>query len=344
MKNIKVLVPVILGLIACSMLLGCNPIGGSGGVSSITFPKLYLAGKQDNNVIVVDTGTFTVKNVITFEGMNYIPGVAVSLQGYYLYAVHAGADHIVCHNLNTGVNTILTMDAAATDNFGLYLDASSDNRVFATSYDKAGVFSFTSNPFSLEAFVTEETLAGHNGCSGVLADVNYVYVSTSDSKKILKYYIASKTIEAIDIPDAGQAYNLKFNTNYDKIYVPAWSENKVYILDVDLFEFDPEYIPTLGDQPHCIEFTSDGKKAFVTNYNSDTIAVVSVESNTVTKLITLEGGFRPEYIVIDRGRNRAFVNSAIFPKVLILDTVTETVSGTIELTGITDGTDQMVLR
>ncbi len=114
----------------------------------------------------------------------------------------------------------------------------------------------------------------------------------------------------------------------DDLYlIPTETANKVWVFDAQAFSMQAEY-PT-GARPFPPGVTSDGRKAFVPNYDDGTLTVIDLWNKRVLETVAV--GTNPsgatvmqddiDIAVVVRGENKiVFVNSASH---MIVDSITE---------------------
>ena len=89
---------------------------------------------------------------------------------------------------------------------------------------------------------------------------------------------------------------------------------------------------TVGDNPGSIAITPDGSKAYVTNFSSDTVSVISIASSTV--IATIPVGNEPSGVAVSPDGSKAYVanrntgggNSSVSVISVASNTVTRTIS------------------
>ena len=95
----------------------------------------------------------------------------------------------------------------------------------------------------------------------------------------------------------------------------------------------------VGVNPEGIAITPDGKRAYVTNFGSDTVSVIDTSTNLVIATIVgpngfggiVPGGFmRPQSVAITPDGKRAYVTGSISDTVSVIDTI----SNTLETAGL----------
>jgi len=333
---------ILLGLIFFGLSLGM--ISGCGSSSSptpgpATMSKLYLAGKS-NEIIVFDPAIPSVEASIYITGATSIKGVAVSTDKIMLYAVDSSPSNKKIYSYNLSSSQQDEIDVSSCDSLGGYLTVSPNgSRVFAPTGTNAGVFAFSTSSFALEKFATMEGLGGDWG-RGVAANDSYAYIANyagaGTKGSILKYDIDIKTIVAsVEVPANGAPWFIRFNSSGNKIYVPTFNANKVFVLDLTIFSFEASSI-NIGGTSTDIAVTTGGK-AYVTNYSQDNVSVISnIENKIVTGTITLDAGSGPESVVLDEARNRAYVNCFDQAKLYVIDTVNDSIETTVSLPSSAD--------
>jgi len=335
-EKLRIFPFLIVLFLCCLLICGCGGSSSSnGGPAYIS--KIYLAGRG-NDIAVFNVDLLTREASIIISGANQIYGVAVSPSSSLLYAVDGsgGNRKIYSYDLESSSTDQIDVGSLDSSGFGHYVTVTPNGgRVLAPSKSFAGVFSFLSSPISLEKFATTEGI-GSDWCLGIQADDNYAYIADTGTKGIIfKYDISAQTIVAsVEIPSNGGPWHIKFNPSKDKIYVPAINLDKVFVLDVAAFSFEAGSI-SVGDNPTDIGFTSGGK-AYVVNYLDSTVSVVNVSTGQVITTITDQYGSKPNSLIVDNARGRVYLNSTTMSMLSVIDTVSDTIVATYELSSTTD--------
>lgn len=356
MKNLRIFIPILACLALCFFIFGCGNVsggggGGGGGTGDTPFTKLYLASQQ-SVVVVFNLDTLSTEESIIFPGSTpHIRGIAVSPDKQYLYAADEYNSKLYKYNIQTGAISTAEINIPSSK-FGYYLGISSDgSRIFiGTGSAECGIFSFTTDPFTLEAYATVEIgMVGGNVCYGIAVsqDNNYAYVAQCGWHHIFKYNISSKTIEAVlDLTASRLPAMIALNPAGNDLYVPVWySEDTIVTVNPTTLTLEAAHIH-FSEAPYAIAFVSSSK-AYATNYCAldsvdDAISVIDVTHNTVEATIPQTDNSKPGNIIIDSSRNRAYINHLNFGYLTVIDTLTDTVYATYEL-GVSY-TDQMAAK
>lgn len=86
------------------------------------------------------------------------------------------------------------------------------------------------------------------------------------------------------------------------LYVPDMRNAVIHKIDIEKFELVKE-IPA-GQGAHGIAYSADGKLAYVTNTWEDSLSVLNIESDTITK--TIKVGIKPNGVALSNGKNQGW--------------------------------------
>ena len=87
---------------------------------------------------------------------------------------------------------------------------------------------------------------------------------------------------------------------------PAWAA-----------QYDVTATITVGDNPFGVAFSPDGTKAYVANYNANTVSVINTTTNTVTATITV--GVQPSGVAVSPDGTTAYVTNSDYDTVSVID-------------------------
>ncbi len=91
----------------------------------------------------------------------------------------------------------------------------------------------------------------------------------------------------------------------------------------------------VGDRPDQVAITPDGSTAYISNRTSDTVSVLSLESNSV--ITTIPVGASPHGVAVTPDGSRVFVANRTSNSISIINTATNSVVGSIPLAGGPNG-------
>lgn len=224
-----------------------NNYGGPGGVGS----------GNGTTVRVVNLLTNTIVGAPIVVGQAPA-ALAISPDGAYVYSIN-----YVNGNPGTGTMSVIR---------------TSDNSVIATVSGFSGPFGIALSPDGTYAYVTN---FGSN---------NFAPFGTSVSVVNLKTYAIVDTVN-VGIQPSGVAltpdgrYGLV--SNYNTLYAGAGFTNltagqgTINIIDTATNTVIPPVI-AVGQSPDAIAVSSDGQFAYVTNYTSNTVSVIALQTFTIT--------------------------------------------------------------
>ena len=84
-------------------------------------------------------------------------------------------------------------------------------------------------------------------------------------------------------------------------------------------------IISVGDAPNSVAFSPNGKKAYVANYNEDTVSVITVATGEETSTITVGNG--PTSVAFSPNGKKAYVANYNEDTVSVINVSTGTVQG-----------------
>jgi len=217
-----------------------NNYGGPGGVMSGNGRSVYVVNLNTNLI----TATINV---------NLAPAaLAIAPSGAYVYV----ADY-VDGNLGTGLVEVIR---------------TSDNKITATITGFSGPFDIAITPNGQYAFVTN---FGSNNFSPVGTTVSVI--NLSNNTVIANIYVGIQPAGIAFSPDGRYAYI----TIYDTLYLGAGftdltaAPGIVVIIDICTLKVVSCPIP-VGASPSNITISSDGARAYVSNYTGDSVTVLNI--------------------------------------------------------------------
>jgi len=324
---------VLLFLVA--LMYGCATSPTSPPSPTLS-TRLYFASLE-NSVGVLNLETLTTEESIVFpDATADISGVALSADKKILYATDRVNNKILSYNTETSA-----FDSADSPYQVDYIFASHDgSKIFASMNVYAGFLSFTTSPFTFEAFVTSE-VGGSTYSYAISPDDNYVYAPNYDNNFMMKYDVSGQSIIGTTEghPSGIRPSVLAFHPNGQKIYFTDDTADKVFILDTATFSVEGTSI-SVGHGPWGIDFILGGSKAYVANYNDNTVSVI--QGDIEVSVITDEANTGPAWIIADSSRNRAYMSGWTEPIISVIDTTTDTIVATIEYPAF-GASDQIIL-
>jgi YVTN family beta-propeller protein len=86
-----------------------------------------------------------------------------------------------------------------------------------------------------------------------------------------------------------------------------------------------------GSDPISVAFSPDGKKAYVANYDKNTVSVISVAANSVTSTISMPDKAKPYSVAFSRDGTKAYVTNNDNGTVSVISVATGKITATISL-------------
>ena len=127
--------------------------------------------------------------------------------------------------------------------------------------------------------------------AAITADGKYVFVSLYDTRELARYDIQTGQVNKLSLPSGAQGpIQLYCTPNSKSVLVCDQGKlngmpvsNKVY--EVDIASFSVTQTIQVGNAAHGIVISKDGKKAFVTNSDDNTVSVIDLKTKTVVRTI-----------------------------------------------------------
>lgn len=124
-------------------------------------------------------------------------------------------------------------------------------------------------------------------------DGRYVFVSLYDTKELARYDITSGQLVKMALPSTSKGPIQLYCTPDSKTVLVCDQgklngmpvSNLVYEIDVASLSVNRTY--TVGNASHGIVISQDGKKAFVTGSDDNTVSVIDLQHHVVTQTITV---------------------------------------------------------
>lgn len=88
---------------------------------------------------------------------------------------------------------------------------------------------------------------------------------------------------------------------------------------------------TLGDRPFAVAIAAQAPRAIISNYNSNTLSVLKIESGQMRVEATIEVGAEPRGVALCKDGSKAFVSLAGEDAVAVVDIAKRKVTATIEV-------------
>jgi YVTN family beta-propeller protein len=284
----------------------------------------YIANYNANTVSVINTTLNTV--VATIPVGTNPHGVAVSPNNQFVYVANHGSNTVSV--IDAATNTILTTIPVSPNPFKL-------------AFSPTGAFLYVSNEGGggwvsvietvSHAVVESFNIAGARGIAAYLDDSHVYIVNDGWNGTISMLNRDANLIQSIWLGapsgdnDAIGPYDLVSHPNRNLIYVSAYLENAVYIVDATT-NLPIGSIP-MGIQPLGLSLNANGSRLYVTNYQSNNVSVLNTVTNTVVSTIPV--GLNPHGISVSADGRYIYVVNEGSNNVSVIDTATYTVVSTI---------------
>ncbi|MGH6838941.1 MAG: beta-propeller fold lactonase family protein [Methylocella sp.] len=241
---------------------------------------------RDTAYQVIDTATNTIVATVPFRG-DFVPGVAVSPDGKFLYFTIDGA-----------VGTVLRFDLATnTEGDGISLGANEEPIGVAITPDGKHVYATTEGPYNVAVIDTATfTLATTvnvplgAGSVAVTPDGKHVYVTSTSftslgSNNVSVIDTATNTVEPTVITVGTNPVAIAVTPDGKRAFVANESSNTVSVIETAANKVLAT-VP-VGNSPNGVAVTPDGKRAYVANLTDGTVSVIDTATNTVLATVTV---------------------------------------------------------
>jgi YVTN family beta-propeller protein len=142
------------------------------------------------------------------------------------------------------------------------------------------------------------------------------YVTNQNSNNITVF--DKKTFRVIGvIATGGKPSGMALDQNGGKAYVAISDEDTIDLIDITLGEVVDRIKLHIGDYPHELALTADGRILLVANKGSSTVSFINTSS--LLEVGRVEVGREPNSILIDRNGRRAFVFNQLSSTISVID-------------------------
>ncbi len=310
-------------------------------------PKAYVGNFKDNTVSVIDTSTSTVVATIPIAAGPH--GMVITPDGRRLFASSDGSSTISV--IDTLVDRVTGTVEVGKSPHGLALVPGKDLLLVAVNGEDKIAFVDTA-----KLAVVATVGVGKPHTIGVSPDGKAAYVSSQvpgrfavaiidlATRTVLRTIPLDKTPRDLEYSFDGKVYFTEAGANAVQVLDPASDKivaeiptgvsphyvnhprNTMFGMAIvqgpgELFLFDPKTNKPVrsikvGDQPHWLAVSGDGKTAYVTNEGSNTLSIVDIASG---KTVTIAVGNQPRKVVVQTsaaGATVSIVNFAFLPQVV----------------------------
>lgn len=194
------------------------------------------------------------------------------------------------------------------------------------------------------AAVPEEGVTGHEVAAS--ADGKFAYVPIFGNAGVGKPGTDGQLVRVIDIAQRKIVGTVDFGKGVrphcaifceknNLLYVTTENENTVSIIDPATLKVVGS-VPTGQEQTHMLAVTRDGKRGYTSNVGPGTVSVLDLEAKKLVKVIPI--GKMSQRISLSVDDKLAFTADQFQPRLAVIDTATNEVTGHIELPDIGYGT------
>lgn len=164
----------------------------------------------------------------------------------------------------------------------------------------------------------------------VSPDGKLLFVANEDSASmsIVDVY---KEVVTHTLPVGAEPEGVKVSPNGKFVYVTSETDSTVTVIDLQTIRVLKVF--KVGGRPRSVAFLPDGSRAYVTGETGGSVTVVDAVKHEPIKDIQIGeiGAIRPMMVVISSDSRKAYVSTGRGHKIFVLDTVTNTVSGSLEV-------------
>ncbi len=317
--------------VATDTVVGCVDVPGAYSACGFNRPqaiaittdgsKAYVCNPDSNTVSVIDVATNTVIDCVdvpeAYSACGFNNPVAIAITPY-------GTEAYVCNINGYSVSVI---------------EVASDKAIGCVH--APGVYS------ACEIYEPQTVAITPNG--------KKAYVCNWANNSVSVINVASDTVVGcVDVPGAYSPYcgfnapqAIAITPNGEKAYVCNTGNNSVSVINVasdtvvGCVDVPAAYSPYCGfNAPQAIAITPNGEKAYVCNTSYNSVSVIDVASDTVIGCVDVPGvyssycGFNgPQAVAITTDGSKAYVCNADSNTVSVIDVVTDTVIGCVDVPG-----------
>ena len=248
------------------------------------YGELYIADSSSNDITVLNATTGGIANSITLPAGSIACSLDIDVDNNMLFVADSGNDKIYIISLATH-NIINEFDS---EDFPVKLIHDEVSNTIIVAHMETGVLSFYDS----------NDLTGFNVNIGMKPyDMTFdavgrcLYVSADSSNRIIKVDISDikihNYVDFSSIFDIFSPEKLLVDSSTNTLYVAA-AKDLIYVLDLNTSIILKTI--TVGDSPSALSLDPVAKRLYVSNIRSNSISVISTESNTVIDTISSVGG------------------------------------------------------
>ena len=317
---------------------------------AIAGPKAYVGNFKDNTVSVVDTTAGAVVATIPIAAGPH--GMTITPDGRWLYVSSDGASTVSV--IDTSTDRVMKTIEVGKSPHGVTLVPGKDLLLVAVNGEDKIAFVDTAKQAIIATVSVGKPHTIGVSPDGKVAYISsqvpgHFEVAVIDlaARKVVRDIALDKTPRDLEYSSDGKAvYFTKAGTNVIEVLDPASDRivaeiptgvsphyvnhpsNAMYGMAIvqgpgELFLFDlktnsPVRSVKVGDQPHWLAVSGDGKTAYVTNEGSNTLSVVDIASG---KTMTITVGNQPRKVVVQpfaAGQKVSIENFTFIPQVITI--------------------------
>jgi YVTN family beta-propeller protein len=164
----------------------------------------------------------------------------------------------------------------------------------------------------------------------VSADGKLLFVANENSASMSIVDIA-KGLVTHTLPVGEEPEGVKVSPNGKFVYVTSETDSTVTVIDIETARVIKVF--KVGGRPRSVAFLANGSRAYVTGETAGSVTVVDAVKHEPIKEVQIGeiGVIRPMTVIISLDSKKAYVSTGRGHKVFVLDTVSDTVSGSVEV-------------
>jgi YVTN family beta-propeller protein len=286
----------------CTTLFGCSPAKPPAGSvtevsSESSAPRIYVTNEVSGDMTVIDSGT---RKVIATVALGKRPrGIHASPDQKTLFVALSGSP---IAGPDVDESTLPPPDKSA-DGIGVF-DVGQNKLV--------RVIPGGSDPENFD----------------VSKDGKQLYISNEDISAVSIVDIATGTVVKT-IKMGGQPEGVKVTPDGRKVFITSEEDGTIAVLDPAAGHIVSTF--KVGHRPRSIAFMPDGSRAYVNAENDGAVVLVDAARHKMLKAIVLgkPGVIKPMAVLLSADASRLYVSTGRGQQVFTVNTVTNTVVGTV---------------
>jgi YVTN family beta-propeller protein len=166
--------------------------------------------------------------------------------------------------------------------------------------------------------------------TAISQDGRWLFVANEDAGQTSVIEISNGRVVAT-VPVGGEPEGVDLRPDGKVVYVTSEEDNQVAVIDAATAQLVTTF--KAGPRPRATGFLPDSSRAYVTAETGAAVVVVDAQAHKPLETIKLEGGdlVRPMGVVSSGDGKHVFVTTGRGKNVVIIDTATNTVTGTVEV-------------